>query len=283
MLKAARPDLDPSTEGLLRRIEKLERGTEASGPAGPVTDRHHHPLRGRLRRLLGVVPQIRATPRQKPPRQMGLSPKRRHKLHRPGAEPEASADSSEGPEASTVKPEPTESSDPAESFRDAETEPSAEDDPPAGGGVGGTTPEDALATGRGGGSPAPTGPAGQDALDLEYVIRFWPAVIDKLRETSPALAATFEGARPVGVDEAERIVTIGFPAENTFNKRKAEAPEKREQMEDALEAVVGERLRPTYVVLEDEAAAPEGDSADEIDHDALVEKLKSEFDAEEVG
>jgi len=34
---------------------------------------------------------------------------------------------------------------------------------PAGGVVGGTTPEDALATGRGGGSPAATGPAGQDA------------------------------------------------------------------------------------------------------------------------
>ena len=27
--------------------------------------------------------------------------------------------------------------------------------------------------------------------------RIWPAVLDKLRETSPALAATFEGARPV--------------------------------------------------------------------------------------
>ncbi len=31
--------------------------------------------------------------------------------------------------------------------------------PRAGGGVGGTSPEEALATGRGGGSPAPTGPA----------------------------------------------------------------------------------------------------------------------------
>ncbi len=36
--------------------------------------------------------------------------------------------------------------------------------PPAGGGVGGTSPEEALATGRGGGSPAPTGPAGQQPL-----------------------------------------------------------------------------------------------------------------------
>jgi diaminohydroxyphosphoribosylaminopyrimidine deaminase/5-amino-6-(5-phosphoribosylamino)uracil reductase len=34
----------------------------------------------------------------------------------------------------------------------------------AGGGVGGTPPEEALATGRGGGSPAPTGPARQSAL-----------------------------------------------------------------------------------------------------------------------
>ncbi len=32
LLKAARPDLDPSTEGLLRRVEKLERGADAPGP-----------------------------------------------------------------------------------------------------------------------------------------------------------------------------------------------------------------------------------------------------------
>jgi hypothetical protein len=113
---------------------------------------------------------------------------------------------------------------------------------------------------------------------------FWPSVIDKLRETSPALAATFEDARPVEVDAAEKIVTIGFPAANTFNKRKAEAPEKREQMEAALESVVSEKLRPVYVVLDSGAPAPEeAPSSDEIDHDALVEKLKSEFDAEEVG
>ncbi|HXS47881.1 MAG TPA: radical SAM protein [Solirubrobacterales bacterium] len=35
---------------------------------------------------------------------------------------------------------------------------------PAGGGAGGTAPEEALATGRGGGSPAATGPAGQQPL-----------------------------------------------------------------------------------------------------------------------
>jgi len=51
---------------------------------------------------------------------------------------------------------------------DAATQPtsassaSTEGAPPAGGTVGGTTPEDALATGRGGGSPAVTGPAGHE-------------------------------------------------------------------------------------------------------------------------
>jgi hypothetical protein len=100
-----------------------------------------------------------------------------------------------------------------------------------------------------------------------------------LRETSPALAATFEGARPVGLDEGG--LRIGFPARFTFNKRKAEAPDKREQVADAVEGVVGTRLRPVYVLLDGEEGGEAGES--EVDHAALVEKLKSEFNAEEVG
>lgn len=110
-------------------------------------------------------------------------------------------------------------------------------------------------------------------------------MLDKLRETSPALAASFDGARPVGF--GEQGLTIGFPAELTFNKKKAETPDKRELMAEALEAMLGERLRPGYVLLEGDAAPVEDEEgaeapATEIDHDALVEKLKSEFDAEEV-
>jgi len=80
-------------------------------------------------------------------------------------------------------------------------------------------------------------------------------------------------------------MTVGFPADHTFNKRKAEAPDKRQQLAVALETVFGEKLRPVYAVLEGETAgAPEdaGESG-EIDHAALVEKIKTEFDAEEVG
>lgn len=80
-------------------------------------------------------------------------------------------------------------------------------------------------------------------------------------------------------------MTIGFPADHTFNKRKAEGKDKREQLSEALEAVLGHRLVPAYEVLDgegqEEPAAEE--AKPEVDHATLVERLKSEFDAEEVG
>jgi DNA polymerase III subunit gamma/tau len=251
LLKAARPDLDPSTEGLLRRIERLEQGgTNAPRAAGPVG--------------AGDPP------------------------------PPAVAKASSG----AVPPTPPPA---AEAASADELEPSAEDDPPGGGGGVGVSgaarrpvfrPEDPTSEpdDSSGEKPSeepdtptpPPGPAGQ--LDLEQIVNTWPAVLDKLRETSPALAATFDGARPVSLDEG--ALEVGFPAELTFNKRKAETPDKRELMADAIEDVLGERLRPTYVLLDEAEAPPEEEakaSAGEIDHDALVEKLKSEFDAEEVG
>lgn len=131
----------------------------------------------------------------------------------------------------------------------------------------------------------PTGPAAQDpsSLDLEQVTRVWPAVLDRVLQTAPALAATFEGARPVAVDTTEQVVTVGFPAAHTFNKRKAEAPEKREQVEEALAAVLGARLRLAYVVLDGEDTPGDpGAAGKSVDTAALVERIKSEFDAEEV-
>ncbi len=69
----------------------------------------------------------------------------------------------------------------------------------------------------------------------------------------------------------------------TFNKRKAEAKDKREQMSEALVAVTGARVRPVYVLLDGEDPPGEAGGDEGADHEALVEKLKSEFNAEEVG
>jgi len=243
LLKAARPDLDPSTEGLLRRIERLEQRDGSSRAAGPV-GAGDPPAPAVAKASSGPVPP---TP---PPAAEALPP------------------GVQGSEASTEK--------------DVDDPASRADDPDAGGaGEGGVRADEAANTPL---SRDRTRVPDTSDLDLEQLVRVWPSVLDQLLQTAPALAATFEGARPVAFDDGE--VTIGFPADHTFNKRKAEAPDKREQLAAALEVVLGEKPRPVYAVLDGESAPEaEGDAGESggIDHAAVVEKIKSEFDAEEVG
>ncbi len=215
LLKAARPDLDPSTEGLLRRIERLE-GQLAGGG-----DR-------------AVGPVATASPTAPPPAAES-SPE---EVPEPVAEEDAEPEEPSAPES--VEPE----------------------------------------------DPQPAEAVGQGDLDLEKLKRVWPAVLDQLAKTAPALAAFFEEARPVGF-EAD-VVEVSFPASATFNKRKAEVPEQRERVAEALLAVTGQSLKPAYVLIDGESEAPAETQApapkvDEgLDEEELLERLKSEFDAEEV-
>ena len=137
------------------------------------------------------------------------------------------------------------------------------------------------------GEAAATGPAGRENsdLDLEKLKQVWPAVLDQLSTTAPALAAFFEEARPVGFEGD--VVEISFPAGATFNKRKAETPENRERVAESLATVTGEALKPVYVLRDGEseepAEAPAPEAKDEgLGEQELLERLKSEFDAEEV-
>jgi DNA polymerase-3 subunit gamma/tau len=223
LLKAARPDLDPNTEGLLRRIERLEQGGAAPRAAGPVAAGDPPPAAEQQ----GVPPTTPPT-----------------------------ADASQQDD-----PPPAEDPSPAEE-EEAEASPSADPAPPV------------------------TGPAGQNApvpdeLSLEKIQRVWPAVLHKLHETAPALAGALEGARPVTFEEG--VLEVGFPPDMTFLKRNADSPEKRDTVAAAFAAVTGVGLRPTYVLLDGEAPpdtpAP---GSEEIDEEELLERLKSEFDAEEV-
>ncbi len=188
LLKAARPELDGSAEGLARRIERLERRI-----AGGAADAG-----------LGAPPAT--TPEPKRP-------------------------------APVADEQPSESSEAAEG----------------------------------------TG----EALDLERLVRLWPAVLDQMRQSGSAMtSALFEGARPVAFEAEESVLRIGFPSSATFNKRKAEAVEQRERFAEALTTIAGERLRPVYVLLDGEGGEEKGGG--DLDEDALLERLKSEFDAEEV-
>jgi DNA polymerase III subunit gamma/tau len=227
LLKAARPDLDPSTEGLLRRIERLEGQLTSSGAGLPS--------------------------------------------------PPPAADSP-----------PRDAPDQEEPARAPEPEPSDEEPPPTGGaglGVprGAETAEPASTVG----DAAATGPAAEGSLDLEKLKQVWPAVLDQLATAAPALAAFFEDARPVGLEGD--VIEVSFPAGATFNKRKAETPENRERVAESLATVTGQSLKPTYVLLDGESErssepeAPAPEVEDEAhDEQELLERLKSEFDAEEV-
>ncbi|HEX5989027.1 MAG TPA: DNA polymerase III subunit gamma/tau, partial [Solirubrobacterales bacterium] len=251
LLKAARPDLDPDTAGLLRRIERLENGQTGGGrAAGPVSDTSPAPT--------GAGPA--SSPPTAQPAEADIPP---------------SADVSAPEEVPppTIDPAPAEEEE-SEPAPTPEPEPSAEDAPPAGG-------EDSEDSPGRESPESETGPAGQEPLSLEEVQRVWPAVLQKLSETAPALASCLEGARPVSF--GDEGLQVGFPPDNTFNKRKADSPDRRDTVAAAFAAVTGTGLRPTYVLLDGEAPpdtpAP---GSEEVDEEQLLERLKSEFDAEEV-
>jgi DNA polymerase-3 subunit gamma/tau len=300
LLKAARPDLDPSTEGLLRRIEKLEQQLAAGGPPPPPIA--PPPVPSRPAEPTASTPHpSRAEPQAAGPEPTAAQP--------PAPEPSAPEPQPQAPEPTPAQPiaaqpqapEPPPAQPPAEERGTPEPEPTPEDAPPAGDAVGGTAPEEALATGGGGGSPAAAGPAAgappedsagapqspAEAQDLAQVLRIWPSILDKLAEKAPALAATFDGARPVAFDDEG--LAIGFAPDQPFNKRKAESPDRRQVLIEAFEAVTGEGVVPRYVLLEENeatAAAPTPDTpapaGEAIDEDALMNRLMSEFDAKEV-
>jgi len=314
LLKAARPDLDPSTEGLLRRIERLEKALAEGGGARGLSQGEGGAAGEDVLGPPPPTPPTRETSQQGAPSGPPVPV-----VDSEG--PSSPAQSAEGPTSPSEPEPPTQDevhsgpTDPAEgtaagvaevdSGSAAEVGPN--DTPGAAGSVGpedtstqtrepagsDVSPAGGVAAGvphsAGGGAPehmgeaAATGPAGQNALDLTEVARIWPVVLDKLMETAPALAATFEGARPVSLDDEG--LKIGFPADKTFNKRKAESPDRREALAAAFLGVAGQELRPTYVLLDEESA--EAEPAEEaepgaVDHSGLVERLKSEFNAEEV-
>jgi len=262
LLKAARPDLDPTTEGLLRRIEKLERQLEGGAP--PPTP---------------IVP-----PPAPPARPTEPTPSTPHPSRpEPQAQaPEPSAAQPPEPQAQAPEPSPPAAAAPSAGGADGGSSPAAREDegPPSVTGPAVAKP--------GPTAEAPPNPSPVDAQNLDQVKRIWPTVLDKLAEKAPALAATFDGAGPIAFEGDD--LTIGFPADQPFNKRKAESPDRRQALIDAFTEVTGGPVAPLYVLLEEDAAAPEdaappdtpAPGSERIDEDELLERLKSEFDAEEV-
>jgi DNA polymerase-3 subunit gamma/tau len=128
----------------------------------------------------------------------------------------------------------------------------------------------------------PAAVAVAEGLDLERMGGLWPAVIDQLRDSGSELLSTvFAAARPVMVDVDRMVLEVGFPPNAAFNKRKAEAQEARDRFADAVFTIAGERLRPVYVMLDGDHEGEGGEGEATLSDEELIERLKSEFDAEE--
>ena len=118
-------------------------------------------------------------------------------------------------------------------------------------------------------APRPVG-----ELELDRLQAVWPAVAEAVTEENTMLGAALGAARPVGI-EAERV-TVAFPADAAFVKKKAEA--NRDLVQRALRGLTGKSLAVAYELRED--AAP-GEPA-LLGEEELIERLRAEFAAEEV-
>ncbi len=121
---------------------------------------------------------------------------------------------------------------------------------------------------------APSTPLGDG--ELETVSACWPAVIDVVRQENQMLAYALANAQPVAL--SDQSLTLAFPTDKAFHKRKAEQDDYRRATAEALRSVIGTMLALRYE-LREELPAPGGDG---LSQDELVKRLVEEFDAQEV-
>jgi DNA polymerase III subunit gamma/tau len=116
-------------------------------------------------------------------------------------------------------------------------------------------------------------PAG--SVELEQIVVLWPAVAEAVAEDNGMLSAALSAATPTALD-ADRL-TIAFPSDAAFVKKKAE--QGRDLVANAVRGITGQPLKLAFELSD--AVAPPGGAAT-LDHDQLIERLRAEFDAEEV-
>ncbi|MBJ7521361.1 MAG: DNA polymerase III subunit gamma/tau [Solirubrobacteraceae bacterium] len=236
LVKAAAPEIDPSTKAIAARLERLERAVN-SGAAVSV-----------------ATPEITPPPAAPPPAPAPEEPAGRFQRDpAPPPPPPASVPQANGAAAAAVAPV---------SHPQVEPEAQPVEEP----------------------TPAPPPPAAAPAvgLTLPDLLDVWPAVLDGVRERHALCAGLLSTARPVALEGG--VLTVAFPEDQEFLRRKAENADMRACVGEALRAVTGSAPQLSYelrdLVAEAEAAgtpAPVPDTGPEF-----IEKLMAAFDAEEI-
>jgi DNA polymerase-3 subunit gamma/tau len=187
----------------------------------------------------------------------------------PVASPAGVAPAPARPAPAPAPPPPPQSAPPAEPQSAPPAEPPAE--PQA------APPAAPVTTADGDATSAPAGPP-----ELTTVAACWPAVIDLLGQENQMLAYALADARPIAL--RDRDLTIAFPLDKAFHKRKAEQDDYRRATTEALRSICGAALVLRYELRDAQpetelAAAPEPPV---VSQEELVRRLVEEFDAQEV-
>ncbi len=241
LVKAAAPEVDPSTRALLARMERMEtalRGgapVAAAAPAAPAAAAPSPPPTAKS--PAAVAPASSAPPAATPTAGAALP------VASPPAAPEVAA---AAPPA--APPPPPVAPPPAAVAPEPVHEPTA---------VAVAEP------------PAPIG-----ELDLAMVQELWPAVLQNLAESNQLLAGCLAEARPIAV--AGREITLAFTPDCGFQKKKAEGTSERQLLTAAFQELTGVAPR---LLLETREAEELGAEPEVLGEDDLIARLRAEFDA----
>lgn len=313
LVKAAAPEVDPSTRALLARIDRLEQQLAAGRPAPSAT-----PVQA------VAVPAQQAAPppppaapappppspaAPAPPQQAAPAPQQAAPAPQaPAPAEQPPADQFGGPPPATAAarpaepiappPAPTADGLPAPTTAAAVAQHAPQNgahavaEPPAPAAFEPPAPVapappavEQPPTVEQPPAPAPEAPAFQPVgtLDAQGLRELWPAVIDAVRAENAMLAAALGEARPVDATATEAV--LAFPPSAAFFKRKAEGEECRRLVSQALRELGGVALKPVYelreVVVEETPAAP-GAAPIGLSDEELVSRFVAEFDAEEL-
>jgi len=172
--------------------------------------------------------------------------------------------------------------------RSSEAPAAAADSPRASGGGGGSAPEGAVhrpvrAVNAVGGSAAAVAavarpepePESEQPIELERVRSLWPSVAEAVGEQNAMVGALISQAVPSALED-DRL-TIAFPPDAAFLKRKAEA--NRELLLGALRSFTGRGLAVAFE-LSDQAVSERAPRT--LGEEELLQRLKRDFGAEEV-
>lgn len=242
LLKAARPEVDPSARALLARIERLESGAPRAASAPAI-----------------AVPAPRAEEAVAPAPAIAVSAPRAEEDARESlqAEPPAAATDDGGVAAAAREP----AGAPEMTATAIEPAAAGQESPAAGNGARSAT-------------------ATASAADPETMRELWPAVVDLVRSSHALLGAVIEEATPVAIDAGE--LTLAFAASSSFKKKKAEDAANRAAVSEAIAALTGQRLRIRCELRQESEQDGAGGESDERAEEELMRRLIAEFDAEEL-